>query len=179
MNRKPTPPSPRIMISAPLGCLISRICLATFLSSAGEKPSKMPTGLRSIRAILLLEEVCQLAAEELAAGLVAVGGHELLHALVAGVGQRLRRVAGRRDRLSDDDLDPFAKPQVLGARQRHGHDRHPSLDGEMGEALLEGHELALGRPVISLGEDGYGPAHLECPVDVPEEGRVAMTLADD
>src|SRR2546426_2440884 len=103
MTRKPTPPSPRIMISAPSGCRISRIDFAAFLSSPGDMPSKMPTGLRSMAAILLpgrayrefhhpypavptaqptsplrgevvkfLEEVGELAAQELAARLLVV-----------------------------------------------------------------------------------------------------------
>src|SRR5260370_17711382 len=50
------------LFRSPCTCLISRICLPTLLRSPGEKPSKMPTGLRSIGAILLLEQVCKLAA---------------------------------------------------------------------------------------------------------------------
>src|SRR5712691_1512854 len=109
MTRNPTPPSPL--------CLISRICLVTRLRSPGEKPSKMPTGLRSIGAILLLEEAGQLLAQELAPGFFAIGRHELLDALKPGVGQRFRSLAGGIDHLADHDLDPLAEPEVLRPRK--------------------------------------------------------------
>src|SRR2546428_2789051 len=125
MTRNPTPPSPLIMISAPCGCLISRICLVTRLRSPGEKPSKMPTGLRSIGAILLLEESRQPLAQELMARFLAVGRQELVHALVSGLGQRFRGVAGGLDRLAAHDLGPLAQPQVLRPPYRDRDDPHP------------------------------------------------------
>src|SRR2546428_13334485 len=112
MTRKPTPPSPRIMISAPFGCLISRICFVIFLSSPGDMPSKMPTGLRSIGAILLLEEVGEPVAQELPAGFFLVNRHELFHALIAGGGERFRCVAGGEDRLADHGPGALSEPTV-------------------------------------------------------------------
>src|SRR5260370_7872006 len=113
MTRKPTPPSPLIMISAPCTCLISRICLLTLLRSPGEKPSKMPTGLRSIGAILLLEQVRKLPAQKLLARFLSVSRHQLLHTLVPGLGQRFAGVAAGINGLSDPPLDPLAQPQAL------------------------------------------------------------------
>src|SRR5260370_21913894 len=138
-TRKPTPPSLLIMISAPLGWRISRICLLIFWSSAGGMPLKMPTGFKSIRASL--EQVRELLAQELAPRFLVVGGHQFLDALIPGVGERFRGMAGRQDRFADHDLDPFAKPQVFRARQRGRADRHAGLDREMGEPFLERQEL--------------------------------------
>src|SRR5260370_6580609 len=121
MTRKPTPPSPLIMISAPLGCRISRICLLIFLSSAGGMPLKMPMGFKSIRASL--EQVCELLAQELAPPLLVVGGHQLLDALIPGVGERFRGVAGGHGRLADDDLDLLAEPEGFRARERDPAER--------------------------------------------------------
>src|SRR5260370_24762769 len=47
----------------------------------------------------------------------------------------------------------------------------------MGEALLERHELALGRSVVALGEDRHRAADFQGSIDVPEEGFVAMVVA--
>src|SRR5712691_12512181 len=105
MTRNPTPPSPLIMISAPFGCRISRICLLIFLSSAGGMPLKMPTGFKSIRASL--EQVRELLAQELATWFLVIDGHQLLDALMPGAGERFRDMAGGQERLADDDLDPF------------------------------------------------------------------------
>src|SRR5258706_7465268 len=105
MTRKPTPPSPLIMISAPCTCLISRICLPTLFRSPGEKPSKMPTGLRSIGAILLLEQVRKLPAQKLLAWFLSVSRHQLLHAVLPGLGQRFRGVAVGIDQLFDREPD--------------------------------------------------------------------------
>src|SRR5260370_39007187 len=151
MARKATPPSPLIMISAPLGFRISRICLLIFWSSAGGMPLKMPTGLRSIRASL--EQVRELLPQELAAWLFVIGGHQLLDAPIPSVGERFRGVAGGQDRLADHDLDPFAEPQVLRAGERDRYDRHAGLDREMGKPFLERQELALGRSVRAFRED--------------------------
>src|SRR5438309_3082055 len=149
MTRKPTPPSPRIMISAPCGCRISRIDLAAFLSSPDDMPSKMPTGLRSIAAILLLEKARETAAPELAARLLVVGGHERFDAFERRLGERLGRLSRRAQRRTDHHHDPLSKPQVFGPRQRDRNHRYARLDGEMGKAFLEGHELALGGPVVA------------------------------
>src|SRR5258708_17903924 len=92
MTRNPTPPSPLIMISAPFGCRISRICLLIFLSSAGGMPLKMPTGLRSIPASL--EQVRELLPQELAAWLFVIGWHQLLDAPIPSVAQRFPSTAG-------------------------------------------------------------------------------------
>src|SRR5258706_7350038 len=172
MTRKPTPPSPLIMISAPCTCLISRICLLTLLRSPGEKPSKMPTGLRSIGAILLLEQVRKLPAQKLLAWFLSVSRHQDLHALVPGLGQRFGGVAVGMDGLSDRDLDPLAQPDVLGAREGDGNDRHAGLDREMCEPLLEGHQLALLRSVVALGKDRHRAADLERPVNMLEKRLV-------
>src|SRR3989442_15661561 len=139
------------MISAPFGCLISRICLLIFLSSPGDMPSKMPTGLRSIGAILLLEEVGEPVAQELPAGFFLVNRHELFHALIAGVGERFRCVAGGVVRVADNDLYALAEPHVLRPRAgRLGH-RPPPFPPKMREPLVEGPEAALFRPVVVLG----------------------------
>src|SRR5437879_3915289 len=146
MTRKPMPPSPRIMISAPFGCRISRIDFAAFLSSPGDMPSKMPTGLRSMAAILLpgrayrefhhpypavpaavptsplrgevkfLEEMGELAAQELAARLLVVRRHELLDSLEPGVGERFGRLARRAQGLADHHQDPLAEPHIFRPR---------------------------------------------------------------
>src|SRR3989449_11153269 len=137
------------MISAPFGCLISRICLLIFLSSPGDMPSKMPTGLRSIGAILLLEEVGEPVAQELPAGFFLVNRHELFHALIAGVGERFRCVAGGEDRLADNDLDPLAKPHVLRPREGHRDHGHARFYGKKREPLLEGQEPAPFRPRVA------------------------------
>src|SRR5260370_16722978 len=166
MTRKLTPPSSLIMTSAPLGCRISRICLVSCWGSGGGMPLKMPTGLRSIRASL--EQVRALLPQKLPARLFVIGGHQVLDALISGVGERFRGVAGGQDRLADHDLDPFAKPQVLRAGERDRDHRHAGLDREMGKPFLERQELALGRSVSALRKDPDGPAHLEGPVDVVE-----------
>src|SRR5260370_8464692 len=131
MTRKPTPPSPLIMISAPFTCLISLICLPTLLRSPGEKPSKMPTGLRSIGAILLLEQVRKLPAQKLLAWFLSVNRHQVLHTFVPGLGHRFGCVAGGLDRLSDLHLYPLAQPEAFRARVGDGNDRpaapHPKI----------------------------------------------------
>src|SRR5260370_38477992 len=131
MARKATPPSPLIMISAPLGFRISRICLLIFWSSAGGMPLKMPTGLRSIRASL--EQVRELLPQELAAWLFVIGGHQLLDAPIPSVGERFRGVAGGQDPLPHHDLFPFAGPPALCAGECPRVGRQTGLECEMGK----------------------------------------------
>ena len=49
----------------------------------------------------------------------------------------------------------------------------------MREALLEGHELALGGPVVALGEQRHRAADLERAIHVVKEGAVAVAIAID
>src|SRR5258708_28313684 len=138
MTRKPTPPSPLIMISAPCTCLISRICLPTLLRSPGEKPSKMPTGLRSIGAILLLEQVCKLAAQKLLAWLLSVSRHQVLHTLVSGLGQRLGSVAGGMDRLPDHHLIRLPSQRSFVPESATGMTGTPALIAKCANPFLNG-----------------------------------------
>src|SRR5260370_38157158 len=83
------------------------------------------------------------------------------------------------DRLSDHNLDPLAEPQVFGARERDGNDRHAGLERERREPLREGQQLAPLRSVIALGKDRHRAADLERPAHMPEKRLVSVSLAND
>src|ERR1700682_2828197 len=51
------------------------------------------------------------------------------------------------------------------------------VDGEMGEALLEWEQFALGGPVIAFGIERQHPAALEALVDVIEQDGIGMELS--
>src|SRR5436309_11210623 len=110
--------------------------------------------------------------EKLDAARVPVGREQLAEGALRCLDQRLGSVTSAADRPADDQADRLAQPQVLCARQSDWQHWDVVIDGEMGEAFLEWHQLSLGFAVITFGIYRYDAASLQAAVDMLEKNQV-------